>query len=138
MNIRLAFSEYRNGNQGKPRAHRLSHKLINEDVHVLSTQICMISEDILNLKLFDTFSSSNIIQSSIKQLGFDTNKMRLGINQIYIKLQTYDDYIDFLKQSPCSEEGQNLWHFLYNQKKCDVIQHREYLQIAHELYKYFT
>ena len=59
--IRLAFSEYRNGNEGQPRANRLSDKLIQEkDINILSTQICKISESILDLELFDTFKVTDV------------------------------------------------------------------------------
>jgi len=140
--IRLAFSEYRNGTQGRPRADRLCDRLIKEqNLSILSTQICRISLSILNLKLFDTFINSNIIQNSIQSIGFDTTKMRLGINQIYIKLQTYEDYMQFLKESPNEENGaeeHKLWHFVDNHQKCEMIEHREYLQIAHNLYNYIT
>lgn len=132
--IRLAFSEYRRGKEGEPRASRLCDKLIKEkDLNILSEQIFRISESILNLKLFDTFDNSPIIQSSMKSVGFDVDKTksRLGINQIYIKLQTYQDYMDFLKNN-------NLWQHTNNAQKCDILQHREFLQIAHNLYDYFT
>ena len=137
--IRLAFSEYRNGNEGKPRANRLSDKLIQEkDINILSLHICNINEKILNLKLFDFFFNSNIIQSTIQQIGFNTKKIKLGINQIYIKLQTYQDFILFLKNSPSNTQNNNLWKVINNQQKCDIIQHREYLKIIYNLFNYIT
>merc|ERR1712228_115781 len=95
---------------GQARSQRLSAKLITENISILSQQMCNISASILNLKLFDTFSHSDMVQS----IGFNTNKMRLGINQIFIKMQTFEDFLDFLHKSPANEQQRNLWHFICN------------------------
>merc|ERR1711920_1067489 len=97
--------------------------------------MCNISLSILNLKLFNTFcSSSEIVQS----FGFNTNKMRLGINQIFIKMQTFEDFLDFLHKSPANEQQRNLWHFICNSQKCDIIEHEELLQIALKLFNFVS
>eukprot|EP01084_Bolivina_argentea_P031421 58160_1 len=138
MNIRLAFSEFRNGKEGQPRAHRLSYKLLGEKHDILSSNVAQLSESILDLKLFDTFRASDVIQSCIQSVGFNTNKMRLGMSQMDIKVQTYEDYMRFLHESPSSDVDANLWCFIHSAQKCDMMEHREYLEIARHLYNYCT
>jgi len=135
--IRLAFSEFRNGDEGIPRAHRLSDKLLSEAPATLSEQIRKISESILNLKLFDTFSSNKMVQQS-SMMGFSTTKMRLGMTQIATKLFTFEDFMTFLKESPSKSGDNNLWRNIRGSAKCEILEHREYLEIAQKVFKYIT